>query len=66
MTGCETAWAASGSRRRVGRNDEVAFGNIGKLPTGHQVSNASAFLHIANNHLGHELAVPADEQLAIR
>ena len=45
--------------------DFVTFDHVAEFPAGNDVGDATVFFHAANNHLGHQLAVAADQQFAV-
>ena len=53
----------SGSRMR--RSDLVAFNHLAQFPAGNDVGDAAVLLHAANNDLGHQFAVAADQHFAV-
>ena len=63
----QSQWTArrfmSGSRMR--RRDFVAFKNLSELPARHDIRDAAVLFHGANNDLGNEFAVAADQHFAI-
>src|ERR1035438_8896481 len=47
------------------RRDHIAFKNLAQLPAGHDVRDATVLLHGANDDLGNQFAVAADQQFTV-
>ena len=48
----------------MSRADFVAFNHFTKFPAGNDVGDGTVFFNAANDDLGHQLAVAADQQFA--
>ena len=53
------------SGSRMGRGHVIAFKHLTQLPAGNDVGDATIFLNTADDDLGHELAIAADEHFAV-
>lgn len=46
-------------------NDLITFGDFSEFPAGNEIGDAAALLDFADDDLGDELAIAADEQFAV-
>jgi hypothetical protein len=69
-TNAATAKASTGNNFRHRAfmsviDDQIAFGHIAQLPTGHDVGDAAFLVHSGDLHLGHQFVFAADHQDAV-